>query len=40
MLWVKTRRKHSRLRLSSERPLTALPSLRLCRLKALSACHR
>lgn len=39
-LWVSTRRRHSRSRLPSDRPPRALPSRRLCRLKADSACHR
>ena len=38
-LWVSTRRWHSRSREASERPPRELPSRRLCRLNADSACH-
>src|SRR5262249_38866224 len=37
--WVSTRRRHSRSRLSSDLPDSALPSRRLCREKALSMCQ-
>ena len=39
-LWVSTRSRHSRSREASDRPPRALPSRRLCRENADSACHR
>lgn len=39
MLWINTRRRHSRSREASERPPSELPSRRLCLLNADSACH-
>src|SRR5205814_293401 len=39
MSWVSTRRRHSRSRDASDLPPSALPSRRLWRLNADSACH-